>query len=165
MADGEITIRIPGASPPIPEVVIRYFPGQDDDYTISTHGLAAVEEFSAIGTPIVTGEISDRYIYAVTCYQLQEDALRLAAIARWSSDTYKAGNDGHLEMDFELQYIDPEPSPHSRALVNTLTTPYGYEYGFPRLNVVLTLGQDYRKKIGCLGNQAYMRFQFAATEV
>ena len=165
MADGEITIRIPGASPPIPEVVIRYFPGQDDDYSVSAQGLATVDEFSAVGTPIVTGEISDRYIYAVTCYQLQEDALRLAAIARWSSDTYKAGNDGHLEMDFEVQYVDPEPSPHSRTLISALTTSYSYEYGFPRLDVVLTLGDDYRKRAGCAGSSAYSMFQFVATEV
>lgn len=166
MAEGDITIRIPGASPPIPEVVINCFPEGEDHYSIEPQGLAEVAERSVEGTPVITAPLGDWNNLTVLAKIPEEDALRLGAIARWSSREYKARRDGHLEMDFELEYVDPEPSPHSRALISTLTTPYGYEYGYPRYEVNLILPTDYRRRDGNNGaGTIYNLVQFAVTEV
>ena len=85
---------------------------------------------------------------------------------RWSSDEYKAGRDGHLEFDVELEYIDPMPPGHGINLVETLTTGYGYEYGYPRYDVIVTLPDGYRRRRGNLpGAGVYSLMQFAVTEV
>lgn len=166
MADGDITIRIPGGSPPIPEVVINCFPAGEEHYNVSQQGLAEITQFSAYGTPEISGSLTDRYVLTVLAKIPEQDALRLGAIARWSSAEYKDKRDGHLELDFELEYVDPEPSGHGRSLIQTLTTSYGYEYGYPRYNVALTLPENYRLRSGNDGaGTIYSIVQFAATEV
>lgn len=164
MAEGQITVRIPGASPPIPDVVIQYFLG-DDDYALSLEGLVSVSGRSTAGTPAITGPLVESSLIRVAGALPEEDALRLGALVQWSNTEYKAKRDGHLELDFEIEYADPQPSPYPKALVATLTTPYGYEYGFPRYNVLLTLPENYRKRLGCMGGVPYSVVRFIATEV
>lgn len=166
MADGDITIRIPGGSPPIPEVVINCFPEGEDHYEVTRTGLAEVASFSNVGTPEISGLLNDRYSLTVLAKIPEDDALRLEAIAHWSSEQYSNGADGHLELDFELEYVGPEPSPHSRTLVSTLTTAYSYEYGYPRYDVVLTIPPGFRQRSGNNGSGTiYNLVQFAAVEV
>ena len=67
MAEGDITIRIPGGSPPIPEVVINCFPEGEDHYSVSPTGLAQVNAFSIQGTPEVSGPITNTYLLTSNC--------------------------------------------------------------------------------------------------
>ena len=165
MAAGEITIRIPGPSPLIPEVVLSNFL-QDENYEISSDGLAAITERSSYGTAVITGPLEDWYSFTITSILVEEDALRLGALARWSSAEGKAKRDGALELDFELEYADPEAPGHGRTFVSTLTTPYGYEYGYPRFKVVLSLPPNYRKRLGKgPDGNCYSQVSFIATEV
>ena len=165
MAVGEITIRIPGASPPIPEVILPNFL-KDENYEISAEGLAEIAERSQYGTATITGPLGDWYSFTITSILLEEDALRLGALARWSSAEGKAKRDGALELDFELEYADPEPPGHGRTFVSTLTTSYGYEYGYPRFKVLLSIPPNYRKRLGRGPNgSCYSQVSFIATEV
>ncbi len=165
MAEGDITIRIPGVSPPIPEVVINCFPEGEDHYEVTPNGLTEVVDRSAYGTAQINGALNDWSGLTVLAKIPEDDALRLGAIARWSSREYLANRDGHLELDFELEYVDPEPSPHSRTLIQTLTTSYSYEYGYPRYDVSLTLPPNFRQRSGNIAGTIYNLVQFAATEV
>lgn len=166
MAENEITIRIPGVSPPIPEVVLSLFPQGEELYEFGIDGLAAVTDFSAYGTPQITGPLSERYTATILSALPEEDALRLSAIARWSSNEFKQKRDGSLEFDFELEYVDPMPPGHGVELIQTLTTSYGYEYGYPRYSVAMTLPTGYRKRRGNNGaGSIYSVVQFAVTEV
>ena len=167
MATGEVTLRIPGLSPVIDELVISHFPV--DAYTMSLSGLVTVDGFSAYGTPVISGPLTDRYLITLACYLSTEEALQLDAIVRWSSDEFKAGNDGHLEMDFELEYLHPEPHPHSRTLIEAITPAWGagYRYGYGTLDVVIALPEDHRRTMGqaVSDKTPYSLYQFSAVEV
>ncbi len=165
MADDQITIRIPGASPPVPEVVIDCFPSGERLYQESALGRAEIAGFSAVGTPIINSSLVDRFAMTVLAIMPELDALRLGAIAKWSSTEYGAGRDGALELDFELEYIDPSPTGHGITLIQTLTTSYGYEYGFPRYRVGLTLPSDYRRRYGVASDGINSLVQFSVLEV
>ena len=165
MAEGDITIRIPGGSPPIPEVVLNCFPKGEDHYEITPNGLAEVVGRSAVGTAEINGTLKKWNDTTILAALPEDDALALEAMAIWSSAQYESGSDGHLEMDWELEYIAPEPSPHSRTLVSTLTTSYGYEYGYPRYDIGLILPAGFRKRIGNVSGTIYSLVQFAVREV
>jgi hypothetical protein len=167
MAEGQITIRIPGGSPAIPELVISEFP-DGDFYRRFPLGLVEIVGFSQYGTPEINGPLTDRWSLAISAFLTEQDALQLEAMVRWGSNQYKAGQDGHLELDDEIEYLPPEESPHSRALITTLNPTWSasYEYGYGRLNVAITLSEDYRAHLGNLSTgEGAKLFQFAAVEV
>lgn len=166
MAEGQITLRVPGAVVPIPEVVIDCYLAADEFYSRELQGLAAVTSRSAVGTAQITGSLFTAEAITVLGMVTEAQALDLGAMALWSSGEYQANRDGHLEMDYEVEYVEPQPSPHPKTLIQILTTPYGYQYGYPRLNVALTLPADYRKRRGVnRGGVLYSIVQFAAVEV
>lgn len=149
MADGQITFRQPsGSSPSIPDVVVDCYIDAGNFYSSTITGLASVAGYSTLGTAqIVVGAVTAR-VFTVSGVIPDTAALDIGALAIWSSEEYKAQRDGHLEMIVECEYTEAEPSPHSETLLETLTTAYGYEYGYPVIDGVLSLPPDYKRRRG-----------------
>ena len=106
---------------------------------------------SAAGTPQIGGpSYNPTFIWPITCLLTESEARQLGALALWQNREYQAGNDGALRLIDETEYLDSEPSPHSRTLLTTLTESWNasYEYGYGVFKVKLALPQDWRSQVG-----------------
>jgi hypothetical protein len=166
MSYGQLTLSIPGASPPVPSLTISMFP--DGGYSRSLLGLTQVSDFSAYGTPVLTGPLSNRYIWSISAVLTEADALQLEALILWSSGQYKARQDGALALVDEVEYLTPEPSPHSRSLISAITPTWSasYEYGYGQFSVQVSLAEDNpRAHKGRASSGLFKEVQFSIVEV
>jgi hypothetical protein len=78
------------------------------------------------------------------------EARQLGALARWQDGQFKAKQDGTLRLIDETEYLDDEPTPHSRTLLSALVTPWnsGYRYGYGVFPVKLQLPENWRTQMG-----------------
>ena len=157
MADGDIIIGIPGsgasdfATTPIPSLTLNTWPANAGLPTRSTLGYAELSERSNRGTPVVTGPAYDvTYSWAIAAMLTLDEALQLGALALWQDRQYKAQNDGALRLIDQIEFLDAEPSPHSRTLLQALNPSWnaGYQYGYGVFSIKLQLPPDWRQNIG-----------------
>lgn len=141
MATGALTIAIPAAAPPIPELSIVFFEpgGMEQDST----GWATAGTPSQWGTTPITGPAyNGKYGGSVAAHLSQSEMVLFRALARWQDRQLK-GLDaplaldspfatGQLKITDETQFLDAEPAPHSRTLVAALNPTWnaGWEYGY-----------------------------------
>ena len=158
MAFGELKLQIPGGSPPIAPLVLRDFNGDFGWPRRSRVGFASVLGVSNWGTAAIDGPSYD-YRYAWSCaFNLPPaDRRHLKALANWQDRTYKSGADGKLQLTDELHELDPEPSPHSKAILSGTSQSWaggsGYVYGYGVFDVKLEPGEDFEQRINWLGSE------------
>ena len=165
MADGDLTLGIPGGgasdftTAALPSVVLfRSAPGEPLT-SRSQLGYAGVTARSNRGAAAISGPAyAPTYIWAVASMVTQTEAQQIAALAGWQDRAYKARANGALRLLDETEYLDPEPTPHSRPLLASLTPSWasGYRYGYGVFAVKLQLPEDWRQQVGvwATGEQA-----------
>ncbi|MEL6325709.1 MAG: hypothetical protein AAFQ61_02215 [Cyanobacteria bacterium J06626_23] len=169
MAYGELTLAIPGASPPIQPLVLRGFAPEDEAYSRNYLGLAQAVDFSSYGTALIDGPLTERYLWTIVACIPEQDALQLEALILWSSDQYKSRQDGALLLTDEVERAISEPAPHSRTLLSATAPSWAptWEYGYMRCRVQASLAEDNpRVQLGRMSNGEDLKLlQFAAVEV
>ncbi|MEO0533232.1 MAG: hypothetical protein AAF215_05130 [Cyanobacteria bacterium P01_A01_bin.123] len=158
MVAGDLTLGIPGAgasdfaTTPIPSITLNLWPDDDDAEPLrSESGYAEVEERSSEGTPQIIGpSYEPTYLWTVPVMLTLDEAIQLGALAKWQDAEYKAYRDGALRLIDEIDYLDAEPSPHSRTLLSALNPSWnaGYEYGFGVFKVKLQVPGNWRRIAG-----------------
>ncbi|MEL6250230.1 MAG: hypothetical protein AAFR15_19740 [Cyanobacteria bacterium J06627_15] len=169
MAYGELTLAIPGASPPIQPLVLRGYAPDDEAYSRNYLGLAQAVDFSAYGSPLVDGPLTERYVWAIAAHITEQDALQLEALILWSSDQYKSRQDGALLLTDEVERAIAEPAPHSRTLLSATAPTWAptWQYGYMRCRVIASLAEDNpRMQLGRMSDGEDLKLvQFGAIEV
>jgi len=158
MAFGELKLEIPGTSPPITPLVLKDFNGGFGFPRRSRFGFVAPVGISQWGTTAIAGPAYDyRYVWSCAFNLDPGDKLHLRALANWQDRTYKSGSDGALKLTDELHLLDPEPSPHSKAIASGTSVNWpgasGYVYGYGEFNVALLPGEDFEQRINWLGSE------------
>lgn len=127
MADGQLTIAIPGTAsnaPPMGSQVMEYWP-EGQLPTRAPVGWFRVAQRSLWGTPQITGPAHRiNYLWTVQHQYTTQLNRYLNTLAIWQDAEYKAGRDGHLLLTDEVNQLPAEVAPHSR----TLLTDYPEEY-------------------------------------
>lgn len=157
MAAGDFTLGIPGtgtsdfASLPIPSLVLDRWTPDAGVPVRGEIGYAEVAGRSNNGISQISGVAYDpTFIWPVAAMLTQAQARQLGALARWQDREYKARRDGALRLVDEIDFLDSEPSPHSRTLLSSLQESWNsnFVYGYGVFPVKLQLGQDWRQLIG-----------------
>ncbi|MBE7384362.1 MAG: hypothetical protein F6J95_023485 [Leptolyngbya sp. SIO1E4] len=157
MAEGDLTIGIPGggasdfAATPVPALTLNLWTRDAGAPMRSELGYAELLGRSNRGTPQISGPAYGiTFSWPVAAMLTLDEALQLGALAKWQDSQYKAQNNGALRLVDEIEYLDPEPSPHSRSLLAALNPSWnaGYEYGYGVFTVKLQLPQDWKQNIG-----------------
>lgn len=150
MAYGDIIIAIPGVSPPIPALTIRRFRA-DGGYRRSQVGFVGLSGRSNWGTAAISGPAyNPTFSWSIAAMLTEAEASQLEALALWQDSTFKSGGDGKLSLTDEIEYLPPEPNPHSRVLLTPLTPIWSsdYRYGYGVFDVLLTLAEDGKTSVG-----------------
>lgn len=153
LARWQVTIKQPtGATPALPSIALEYFGGEG--YSRGELQSLQVGDFSPASVPTLTGQtaVLYRFIWSLTVDLIESELLKLGALIRWQDRTYAAGNDGHLLLEDEVEYLDPEATPHSKNLITPIAwgEAVNHEYGFGRFKVKLQQSEDFRKQQGVL---------------
>jgi hypothetical protein len=175
MAIGQLSLGIPGnsttnfATSPLPAVVLFRSPAATPLAVRSPLGFAEVSGRSNRGTPQVSGPAySPTYVWSVATMLTLDEALQLEGLATWQDRAYKAKADGALRLIDELELLGPEPSPHSRTLLQAITPPWAtsYRYGYGVFPVKLQLPEDWKQQAGVWASGAEARLcTFSLLEV
>lgn len=157
MAAGNFTVGIPGpgtsdfASLPIPSLLFDLWTPDAGVPVRGEIGYAEVAGRSNNGISQISGVAYDpTFIWPVAAMLTQAQARQLGALARWQDREYKARRDGALRLIDEIDFLDSEPSPHSRSLLSAISESWNaaYVYGYGVFPVKLKLPQDWRQMIG-----------------
>lgn len=151
MARGEITLAAPGSG--IPTLTLTDFDAGGGIYQRSELGWSSVAAYSNNGVAQVDGPAyGTRYRWDLAFLYRETISLRVGAMLKWC----EADKSRTLTLTDENLYLDPEPAPHSRALVQALT-PAGYtgswEYGFGVFTVRPVIDGAHRSWAGSLGGE------------
>lgn len=154
-----IYLTMPGASPPIPGLLIDGWP-QGGGYVRGEGGFIESNEDSINGVSQVEGGTGlEKYFWQIACHLTAADARRLGALIKWQDRTYKGLNndgtpkargDGRLILRDGVEMVDSEPSPHSRTLWQSYTEDWNasYVYGFAEFYVLLSIPPEHKKHLG-----------------
>lgn len=158
MAAGDFTLGIPGvtsttfATTPIPALSFADCWTRDAGFPQRGEvGYAEVIGRSTNGIPQIAGvAYKPTYLWTVVALLTQAQARQLGALAKWQDAAYKANTDGALRLIDQMEFIDSEPSPHSRTLLTPIVETFNaaYVYGYGVFPVKLQLPQDWRSLIG-----------------
>lgn len=167
MARFEVTIAQPvGATPAIPPTVLRL---TKDSYDRTLLNFLTAQTYTPAKTLTLKGQrsIGGKFSWALNPRGLSEVKLRdLQALMSWQQARYAADLDGHLVLVDEYLELPAQPAPHTKTLLTTLTTPYGYEYGFGVFKVFLRPAESAQAPIGGFAdNTLAQSFQFTALEI
>ena len=114
-------------------------------------GYAEVTGRSLWGTAVISGPAySPTYSWAVAAMVTLDQALQIGALAKWQDAAYKNQQDGALRLIDETEFLDPEPNPHSRVLLQILTPAWasGYRFGYGIFPVKLQIPEDWKAQVG-----------------
>ena len=176
MAVGQLRLGIPGntstnfASSPLTALTLTRSPAGAPLAVVSTVGWATLSDRSNRGTAIITGPShSFFYSWAISALLTQDEALHLQALAQWQNDKLQKKESGFaLRLIDETKFVIPEPSPHSRVLLQSITPPFGnsYRYGYGVFPVKLEIPEDLLSDAGrwASGNEAKL-LTFGAVEL
>lgn len=157
MATGDLTLGIPGtgtadfATLPIPSLVLNRWSADTGAPVRGEIGYASLAGRSNNGIPQIIGpSYGEKFIWPVAAMLTLSQARQLGALAKWQSRTYKASQDGALRLIDEIDYLDSEPSPHSRSLLSAITESWnsGYVYGYGVFDALIQLPQDWKQFLG-----------------
>lgn len=117
---------------------------------VSESRVAIAQRSNGGVSQIVAPAYEPKFIWTVAAMLTQAEARQLGALAGWQDRAYKANQDGALRLIDEIEFLDSEPSPHSRTLLSTLTESWNasYVYGYGVFPVLAQLPQDWRELIG-----------------
>lgn len=157
MAQGDISIGIPGAGTsdfaalPIPSLAFNRWSPDAGAPVRGEIGYASLAQRSTNGLPQIVGPAyGEKFLWPVAAMLTLSQARQLGALAKWQSREYKASRDGALRLIDEVDYVDSEPTPHSRTLLSSIPESWnsGYVYGYPVCPVLLQLPQDWKQFLG-----------------
>ena len=142
-----LTIGIPGAvlsmaASPIPAAI---FDDWEQLPLRSPITFKTVPRYSQYGTPQIEGpRHQTKYIWSATCKIGDGLARQLEALYEYQQQLQVP-----LRLWDEVQYLNSEPTPHSRPLLSTLTEVWNpaYVYGYGVFNVWLALGNNWREHL------------------
>jgi hypothetical protein len=168
MARWQLTIKQPNsATPAIPNLVLEAF-GQSG-YQPGLLQRATLTDLTIGGNAILTGTpYSYRRTWAIAAEEPESKALILEALVHWQDTTLAANGDGLLELIDELEYLPPEPSPHSKVLLSGSSfTPFtGHITGFGVHKVKLQLSEQHKTHLAVSGDNTLIKLlAFSAVEV
>lgn len=167
MAEGDFQLGIPGAgasdfaTTPIPSINFIDCWTPDGGFpTRGEIGYATLADRSNWGTAQITGPAYGvRYIWPVAAMLTQAQARQLGALAKWQSLGYQGLTNAEapttrvarpLRLVDEIEYLDSEPTPHSRTLLSSIQESWNsdYVYGYGVFEVFVQLPQDWRQLVG-----------------
>jgi len=174
MSRGQVTITQPiGAIPTIAPVMLDV---TDETYSRSLNkfmksgGYTPARSLKLVGRRALGGQ----YAWTVTPDLLtEEERLRLGELISWQDANIVAAELSNIDptpliLIDEVYYLDPEPAPHSKTLLSTLTRSSGYVYGFGVFNAFFQQVEQDNELIqggfGGVGGEAY-QYQFTALEI
>ncbi|MGD1941876.1 MAG: hypothetical protein ACFB0G_11245 [Leptolyngbyaceae cyanobacterium] len=150
MARGEITLAATGSG--IPTQVLTDFIGEGG-YSRSELGWSSVDRYSNNGVAAIAGPAyGTKYRWDLSFYYVESISLAVGAMLKWC----EADKSRVLTLTDENSYLDPEPTPHSRTLVQALT-PAGYtgswQYGHGIFSVRPAVTDEHRSPAGSINGQ------------
>lgn len=158
MATGEFTLRIPAALPQdrSPVVFTRTLGTNNNVFEWNRH--VTPDDFTPAGLPITSGQNQDLHKQAITAFVTEADLLLFEGLFKWQQLQLKAkvGAGARLEWVDEVNILNPEPSPHSRTLLQTFTDDDGWEYGYGVYDVLITLPRGHREIVSTLSGRYYL---------
>ena len=148
----KLSIGIPGSGPPsagtpfattpIPVVV---FDDWEQLPIRSPMSFKTVPRYSQYGTPQIEGpNYNTKYVWSATCKVGDNIARQLEALYE-----YQQRQQVPLRLWDESQYLNSEPAPHSRPLIEAFDEGWNaaYEYGYGQFEVWLALSRSWREHL------------------
>lgn len=159
MAAGDFTLGIPGtgatdfATTPIPSLLFDRWTRESGPPVrgVIAEQRVAISDRSLNGIAQITGPAyNPKFIWPVAAMMTQAQARQLGAKAGWQDREFKAKRNGALRLIDEIEYLDSEPTPHSRTLLSAISEGWNssYQYGYGVFDVLIVLPQDSRQLIG-----------------
>jgi hypothetical protein len=174
MSEGQIRLGIPGtgatdfAASPIPSLTL-------DDWVAEGIPTPTPIGYKEIGTRSnngVAGIIGPAhailYGWQVVVVTDLDGMLQLGALAKWQKLNQDAGSLAALRLIDECNYLEAEPTPHTKTLLTPLNPSWnaGYSYGYGVFPVQLILSEGWNIPIGVFadGTPAY-QLTFGVEEI
>lgn len=159
------TVRIhPDLAQDIPALDIRSFPDGFEPPSPNVFGNAGVIDWTPAQMPLVGASKLDRLEWAIACKLTEEESLQLAALYAWQQRRLLANQDARLRWIDRFEPTEPEPLANlNRDIIDAKTTTYGYTYGFPVVDCLLS--RPSRQLLSSRGSTPVRLCAFTVTEV
>lgn len=154
MANGRYILSDPSGTSGIPYLEIKTFPADLNGTFRSTLDRLSLAEFTQSRYPVFNGPTSDRYLWNLPAVFTESERLHFEALVKWQQKqirVHAAWQDGgrvgaepawRLEWIDEMELVEPEPTV-SRTLVQSLSTSFGFEYGYPVVDCAIALPDNH----------------------
>ncbi len=141
----------------------------DGGYSRSEISKKTFDSFTLNQNALIAGPVGYRYIWAMAPFFLESDALQLRKLVRLQNRRWDAGQDGYLLWTDEVEYLDPEASPHSKTILlgSQVTDSEGFVYGFGQFKVQVDFPDSSLEHIGAdvATGDPLKRLRFVVTEI
>lgn len=151
MAIGDLTFRLQslnGDTPPIPELKLVQRVGQGGYKRGAVRGIA-LSGYADSGSSLIQNPGgAEKYTYTLSLAVTEPEAQQLMAMIAYQKYNAEIGGSATpstirlIELVDEWRELRAEPPPHTRPLLTTQNTSWGWEYGFGVVRGILSVPGD-----------------------